>query len=128
MNVVTLIGRTTAEIDLRQTTSGKTVGNFTLAVNRLKKEDGADFIRCEVWGRTAENMKKYVSKGNKVGVKGRIRTGSYQDRNGDTKYTTDVVAEHVEFLEPPKEPKQQNNAHEEYSQESFVPEGFMPWE
>lgn len=127
MNVVHLIGRTTADIDLRYTQTGKSVGTFTLAVNRLKKEDGADFIRCQVGGKTADNMAKYVHKGNKVAVLGRLRTGSYE-KNGVKHYTTDVVAEQVEFLEPPKEPKQQNNAHEEYSQESFVPEGFTPWE
>ena len=107
MNVVHLIGRTTAEIDLRYTQTGKSVGTFTLAVNRLKKEEGADFIRCQVWGKTADNMAKYVHKGNRVAVLGRLKTGSYE-KNGVTHYTTDIVAEQVEFLEPPKQNQSEN--------------------
>lgn len=102
MNSVYLIGRTTAEIDLRITQSGKSVAKFTLAVNRLKKEDGADFIQCQVWGKNAENMQRFVHKGQKVAVMGRIRTGSYE-KNGVKHYTTDVVVSEVEFLERKQE-------------------------
>ena len=124
MNNVQLIGRTTAEIALSYTQSGKAVANFTLAVNRAKKDDGADFIRCQVWGVTAENMSKYVHKGNKVGITGRIRTGSYE-KNGVTYYTTDVIASEVEFLEP----KQQSKPREDYSDSGFSEtDDVMPWE
>lgn len=127
MNTVNLIGRTTAEIALSYTQSGKAVANFTLAVNRAKKDDGADFIRCQVWGATAENMSKYVHKGNKVGIIGRIRTGSYE-KNGVTHYTTDVVASEVEFLEsrPQSKPREE---YEDYSETGFTgTDEPMPWE
>lgn len=120
MNVVNLIGRTTAEIDLRYTQTGKAVGTFTLAVNRLKKEDGADFIRCQAWGKTAENMSKYVHKGYRVGVIGRLRTGSYE-KNGVKHYTTDVVVSEVEFLES----KHTQESKPEYHQDGYeIPEGY----
>ena len=100
MNSVVLIGRTTADIELSYTPQTQTaLGRFTLAVDRIKKEDGSDFIRCKVWGRTAENMSRFVKKGNKVGISGRIETGSYKNRDGVTVYTTEVVVENVEFLE-----------------------------
>lgn len=123
MNNVNLIGRTTAEINLSYTQSGKAVANFTLAVNRAKKDDGADFIRCQVWGAAAENMSKYVKKGHRVAINGRIRTGSYE-KNGVTHYTTDVIANEVEFLEP-----KQQRPREDYSDSGFSEtDEVMPWE
>lgn len=104
MNSVVLIGRTTADIELSYTPKNQTaLGRFTLAVDRIKKEDGSDFIRCKVWGRTAENMSRFVKKGNKVGISGRIETGSYKNRDGATVYTTEVVVENFEFLEPKRD-------------------------
>ena len=101
MNHADLIGRTTDNIELRYTSQTQTaVGTFTLAVQRQKKEDGADFIRCKVWGKRAEIMEKYVKKGHKVGISGRIETGSYKNREGVTVYTTEVVVEDFDFLEP----------------------------
>ena len=120
MNVVHLIGRTTAEIELRYTQNGTAVGSFTLAVNRMKKEDGADFIRCQAWGKTAENMSKYVHKGNRIGLTGRLRTGSYE-KNGVKHYTTDVVASEVEFLEPKSQP---NHVPEDMQEGYEIPEGY----
>ena len=125
MNVVNLIGRTTAEVDLRYLPDGKAVGNFTLAVNRLKKEDGADFIRCEVWGKTAENMSNYVRKGHRVGIRGRLKTGPYV-KDGVKHYTMDVVAAEVEFLESkPKQPKDFREDLQGDLQEGYeIPEGY----
>ena len=117
MNKVQLIGRTTKDIECRYTSkTQKAVANFTLAVNRMRKDDGADFISCIAWGKTAENMEKYVKKGNLVGISGRIQTGSY-DKDGHKIYTTDVVVEEMEFLEK-KQDKPQTPQDEE------VPEGF----
>lgn len=104
MNRVDLIGRTTKDIEISYTRETQiAVGRFTLAVNRRKKEDGADFISCKVWGRTAENMSQYVKKGHKVGISGRIETGSYKNRDGFTVYTTEVVVEDFDLLEPKHE-------------------------
>lgn len=102
MNKIILIGNLTKDPDLRYTSNQTAVCNFTLAVNRGKDRDGndkgADFPRIIVYGRTAENCNKYLDKGRKVAIQGRIQTGSYKDKDGKTVYTTDVVAEQVEFL------------------------------
>ena len=97
MNNVILIGRITADPELGYTQSQKAMCRFTLAVDRAK--EGADFIRIIVWDRQAENVNRYLHKGSKCAVNGRIQTGSYKDKDGKTVYTTDVVANNVEFLD-----------------------------
>ena len=103
MNQVILIGRTTKDIEMRTAASGTTVANFTLAVDKFSKgERSADFISCVAYNKTAELLNTYVSKGQKIGIVGRISTGSYQNKNGDKVYTTDVIVNELEFLEPKK--------------------------
>lgn len=98
MNAVQLIGRITKDVDLRYTkTEQKPFCRFTLAVNRMRKDDGADFIGCVAWGKTAENMSLYVSQGDQLAITGRIQTGSYE-RDGHKIYTTEVICSSVEFL------------------------------
>lgn len=103
MNQVFLTGRLTKDPETRYTSGSQiAVCTFTLAVERPTKqgeEKKADFPRITVFGRQAENCEKYLSKGRLVGVQGRLQTGSYQNREGVTVYTTDVVADRVEFLE-----------------------------
>lgn len=103
MNSVVLIGRLTKDPEVRYTAGDQmAVANFTIAIDRPTKqgkEKQADFPRIIVFGRSAENCEKFLSKGRLVGVQGRIQTGSYKNKNGDTVYTTDVVADRVEFLE-----------------------------
>ena len=104
MNAVELIGRTTKDPDIRYTSSQMCVATFTLAVDRdgRKDENGekqTDFPRVKVFGKQAENVERYVKKGKLIAVQGSIQTGSYQDRNGSTVYTTEVVANRVEFLD-----------------------------
>lgn len=101
MNNVTLIGRLTRDPETREGTN-VAVANFTIAIDRPPKKDGtreADFPRIVVFGKQAENCLKYLTKGRLVGIEGRIQTGSYTNRNGEKVYTTDVVANRVEFLE-----------------------------
>ena len=102
MNSVILIGRLARDPELSYTPTTQTAAcRLTLAVDRPKRngeDQGADFIRITVWGRQAETCDRYLSKGRQVAVMGRIQTGSYRNRNGETVYTTDVVAERVEFL------------------------------
>lgn len=102
MNSVILIGRLARDPELSYTPNTQTaVGRFTIAVDRPKRDgedQGADFIRVTVWGRQAETCDRYLTKGRQVAVHGRIQTGSYRDRSGETVYTTDVVADRVEFL------------------------------
>ncbi len=99
MNNVVLIGRLANDPELSYTPNNQTaVCRFTLAVNRMRKEDGADFIRITVWGKQAENCDRYLSKGRQAAIHGRIQTGSYTNRDGAKVYTTEVVASSVEFL------------------------------
>jgi single-strand DNA-binding protein len=103
MNSVVLIGRLTKDPQVRYTSGSQmAVASFTLAIDRPVRNGGerqADFPRIVVFGRQAETCEKYLAKGRLVAVSGRIQTGSYQNQKGDTVYTTDVVANRVEFLE-----------------------------
>ncbi len=111
MNNVVLIGRLTRDPELRYIPgSGAAVSTFTLAVDKQlsrdkkqemesKNQPTADFIRIVAWGRVAENCANYLVKGRLVAVQGRIQTGSYDDKDGKRIYTTEVVAQNVEFLE-----------------------------
>lgn len=118
MNKWTGIGRVTKDIECRYTAkTQKAVARFTLAVNRMRKEDGADFISCIAWGKTAEIMEKYVKKGHQIGVTGRIQTGSYE-KDGHKVFTTDVIVEEMEFLE-----KKQSSS-SQTPQEDEIPDGF----
>ena len=102
MNKVCLIGRITKDPELRYTSSNIPSVRFTLAVNRtFSNQNGereADFITVVVWRNQAENVKKYVGKGSLIAVEGRIQTGSYE-KDGQRVYTTEVVADNVQFLE-----------------------------
>ena len=102
MNRVELIGRLTRDPELRYTGNNIPNARFTLAVNRTFQsqsgEQGTDFINIVVWNKQAENVKRYMTKGSLVAVTGRIQTGSYE-KDGRTIYTTDVVADNVQFLE-----------------------------
>ena len=103
MNSVVLIGRLTRDPEMRYTAGTQmAVATFTLAIDRPVKAGGkrqTDFPRVTVFGRQAENCEKYLVKGRLVGVQGRLQTGSYINKDGETVYTTDVVADRVEFLE-----------------------------
>lgn len=102
MNKIILVGRLTKDPELSATQNSSYV-RFNLAVDRRFKRDGdevtADFPSCIAWGKTAEFIDKYFHKGMKLGIVGRIQTGSYTNRDGQKVYTTDVVAEEVEFVE-----------------------------
>lgn len=103
MNKVILIGRTTKDAEVRYSQgSNMAVAKITLAVDRKFKKDGeptADFINCTAFGKTAEVIEKYVFKGTKIAVTGRIQTGSYTNKDGQKVYTTDVMIEELEFCE-----------------------------
>ncbi len=120
MNNVSLIGRLTKDPELRYTAQTQmAVATFNIAIDRGKDKNGddkgADFPRIMVFGKQAENCEKYLSKGSLVGIQGRIQTGSYKNKNGDTVYTTDVVANFVKFLD--------SRGREDKKQEG-IPEGF----
>ena len=105
MNKVIIMGRLTRDPDIRYsgTDNQLAVARYTLAVDRRVKKDGgedsADFISCVAFGKTAEFAEKYIRKGTKLLVEGRIQTGSYTNKDGQKVYTTDVVVENSEFAE-----------------------------
>ena len=103
MNRVMLIGRLTAKPELRYTASNVPFPRFSLAVNRTfsngNGERQTDFLNIIVWRKQAENVCNYLNKGSLVSVEGRIQTGSYDDKDGNKRYTTDIVADSVQFLE-----------------------------
>ena len=95
MNKVLLTGRLTRDPELRYTSNNKAVCNFTIATNRPVVRDGekiADFINCIVWGKTAENLSKYQSKGSLVGIDGRLESRSYDDKDGNKRYVPEVAS------------------------------------
>lgn len=99
MNRVELIGRLTADPEIRYTSqSNMAVATFTLAVDRPTKDKKADFIRIKVIGKSAENCEKYLKKGRLVGIEGSIETGDYES-NGQKVYFTDIKANRVEFID-----------------------------
>lgn len=136
MNKVILMGRLTRDPEVRQTNSGEpiTIARYSLAVDRRYKRDGeeqADFINCVVFGRGAEFAEKYLHKGSKIALSGRIQTGSYTNKDGQKVYTTDVVVEEQEFAES-KAAAQNNNesvGDEEKFQDGFqsVEDERLPW-
>ena len=100
MNKVILIGRLTADPELRYTPSGTPTSTVTVAVDRLPNKDGeviADFIRCVVWGKSAENLAKYMSKGRQIAVEGRLQVRSWE-KDGSRHWATEVIAERVQYL------------------------------
>lgn len=123
MNVVVLMGRLTKDPEVRYTQSGKGVASFTLAVDRFG--DGADFIRCQAWENQAAFCQKYLHKGSKVTLMGMIRTGSYDDRDGKKVYTTDVIANRIEFAES-KKAESESGEPDQKSTPKADDDGFMP--
>ncbi len=103
MNRVMLIGRLTAKPELRYTGSNVPYARFSLAVNRqFSNQNGereTDFINIIIWRKQAENVCNFLDKGSLVSVEGRIQTGSFTDKDGNKRYTTDIVADSVQFLE-----------------------------
>lgn len=100
MNKVILIGRCTKDPDLKfAPTSGKAIARFTLAVNRpYDKDKKADFINCVAFGKTAETIANYITKGRQIAITGSIRTGSYDGNDGVKRYTTDIWVDSFEFI------------------------------
>ncbi len=105
INRVVLIGRLTRDPEMRTTTTGKNVVEFSIAVNkRMKPQDGspdADFFRCKAWGQTAEYVSNYLGKGRLVAVDGRIEQRKYTDKDGANREIFEIVADSVQGLDRP---------------------------
>ena len=128
MNKVVLTGRIANDLELRATTTGKSICEFRLATNRPVVRDGervADFINCIVWNKSAENLVKYQAKGNLIAVIGRLQVDSYKDKEGNNRYKNYVVVEDLEYLERKKEDNQEaENEYKDISATTEVQEQF----
>ncbi|XXL52234.1 single-stranded DNA-binding protein [Mammaliicoccus lentus] len=115
INRAALVGRLTADPQYRVTPSGVQVATFTLAVNRTftnaQGERDCDFINCVVFRKTAENVNQYLSKGKLAGVVGRIQSRSYENKEGQKVFVTEVVCDNVQFLEP-KDSQNDSNSYQ----------------
>ena len=131
MNKVILMGRLTRDPEVRYSTSGDNqlaIARYTLAVDRRFKRDGdqsADFIRCVAFGRSGEFAEKYYHQGTKIVAEGRIQTGSYQDKDGKTVYTTEVVVENQEFAESKGSGSGSSQQNVPQQSPDVGPDGFM---
>lgn len=124
MNSVCMVGRLTKDPDVRYNPdTSMAVARFSVAIDRGKdkngKDKGADYPNVICFGKTAELVEKYLSKGRQVGIQGRIQTGSYEKKDGTKVYTTDVVADRIEFLGDRGEKKVN-----EEGEQMPIPEGF----
>lgn len=99
MNNVSLVGRLTRDPEIKTTNSGSSYARFSIAVDRRGKDAGTDFINIVAFGKTSEFIERYFRKGQRIGINGRIQTGSYEGKDGKKVYTFDVIAENVEFVE-----------------------------
>ena len=131
MNKVIEIGRLTKDPEIRYSQGANTtcVARYTLAVDRKFKQEGqptADFINCIAFGKLGEFAEKYLHKGVKIAVTGRIQTGSYTNKDGQKVYTTDVVVEEQEFCESKSSNQSQQNERPQQSSDDFmsIPDGL----
>jgi single-strand DNA-binding protein len=127
MNITILSGRLCANPEVRYISETQmAVATFTLAVDKfVNKEKKADFIRITVFGKQAENCERYLAKGKRAMVQGKISTGSYTDKDGKTVYTTDVIADRVEFIDFGEKAAENANQSATNSNGDYeVPQGF----
>lgn len=131
MNKVILMGRLTRDPEVRysQGDNSMAIARYSLAVDRRYKRDGdeqtADFINCVAFGKSGEFAEKYLHKGTKIAVVGRIQTGSFTNKDGQKVYTTDVVVEEQEFAESKNSGSGAGNANTSTNNSSTSADGFM---
>lgn len=124
MNKVVLLGRLTKDVEIKYTQSGKVVASFTLAVDRpFAGQDGkkeADFINCQIWGKSAELLGNSVHKGQRLLVEGRLQIRQYEDKQGAKRWITEVICDRFEYIEK-REQGQQAAANDFDSMGQAVP-------
>lgn len=125
MNKVILIGRLTKDPELTYAPgSGNAVCRFSLAVTRPFKKDETDFINCVAFGKNAETISQYVTKGRQIAINGNIRTGSYDAKDGTRRYTTNVNVETFEFIGSSNNNSSDNfnNGNDEFTEIPYDPD------
>lgn len=129
LNRTVLVGRLTKDPEYRTTPNGVSVTTFTIAVNRTltnaQGEREADFINCVTFRKQAENVNNYLSKGSLAGVDGRLQSRSYENKDGQRVFVTEVAADSVQFLEPKNSNQQPNN---NYHQQRQTQTGNNPFD
>ena len=118
MNIAILMGRLTKDPDISTSQNGTQIARYTIAIDRIGKDQGADFISCVAFSKSAEFAEKYLKKGTKIAIEGAIRTGSYTNKDGQKVYTTDVIVNRQEFAESKGEAK--GEAKPEANNEGFM--------
>ena len=136
MNKVILVGRLVRDPELKTTPSGVSVCSFTVACDRRYQKEGedrqADFINCVAWRGTADFVSKYITKGTRIALDGSIQTRSWDDDQGNRRYVTEVLAEHVEFAQSKSEGQSKANDLPQMinqptsNNDGYISEGFMP--
>ena len=128
MNKIVITGRIANDLEIRSTTTGKSICEFRIATNRPVTKDGervADFINCRVWNKSAENLVKYQTKGKLIAVIGRMQVDTYTDKEGKKQYKSYVLVEDLEYLERKKEDNQEvENEYKDISATTEVQEQF----
>jgi single-strand DNA-binding protein len=132
MNQVIILGNITNDLELRATSTGTSIVSFSLAVRRDK--DNTDFIPCTAFGKTAEVMNKYCSKGSKLAITGTLRQSSYTDKEGNKRSSMSVLVNSIEMLDKKKEesveePKEKlpDKSFEEFGQEIEITDDDLPF-
>ncbi len=128
MNRVMLIGRLTAKPELRYTSSNIPFARFSVAINRTfsnsQGQRETDFINVVVWRKQAENVCNFLDKGSLVSVEGRLQTGSYDDKDGNKRYSMDVVGDSVQFLESKSQAQNRANNSDNVSPYDYQDNNF----
>lgn len=128
MNLWTGMGRLTSDPEIRQSQgeNAMTIARFTLAVDRRTKDKQADFIRCIAFGKTAEGIEKWLKKGTKIVVTAHVQTGSYTDKDGNKRSSTDFVIDTWEFAESKSAERSETNSNQPENNQSETPDdGFV---
>ena len=127
LNKICLMGRLTADPELKKTPNGTSVVSFTLAVNRTFNREETDWVDIVAWQRTAEFICDYFSKGQMMALEGRLQTRTWQDKQGGNHKTTEVIAEQIFFAESKKEERRNTPVPQEVQFEDYDEDGDLPF-
>ena len=135
MNKVQLIGRLTKDPELRSTQNGTNVAKYTIAINTgYGEKQQTQFINISTWGKSGEFVSKYFKKGQSIGIVGRLNSNNYEDKNGNKRYSLEVITEDIEFIGDKKEEKIQqeevlvpNNYKSDYETTLTIDDDMLPF-
>lgn len=120
MNLITLLGRLTKDVESTTTQSGTAIAKFSIAVNRRYKKDGeatADFFNVTAFGKVAEFISKYMSKGQQIALEGRLQNNNWTDKDGNKRYDTQIIADACYFADGKREQQGQQQEQSDWSED-----------